>query len=967
MAALSAILALPASASIIHRYSFEGTDQSNGTAVRDSVGTANGQILGTGAYYDGAGQLVLPGGTSSSATADLISGYVDLPNHIINVLDNVTFETWITWQGSGAWQRIFDLGTSAAGEDVSNGGGNYLFLSPAGDVNLRFAVREPVNGTEPVQLTAAAPLSTGEEICITVTYDYANNAARMFSNGVLVVKGPANVALKDINDVNNWLGRSQWGDPMFQGSYNEFRIYDTALNPIEVAASYLSGPGTPDTSAAKLGAIQAVHLQVIAPSMTLADKQTVSSTVDFDNASGIALLGVSGVTYASDKQSVAKVSAAGEVEAVGIGTANLSVTYGGKTDVVSVSVKGRQQGLATAGTLYVDLRASDEASDTAIWPNHAGAGDFSATGAPVYVADVAGTGLAGVQFTGTDAYAGPASVEDIEGGSNRSIEVWAYNPSLADEETLVAWGHRGGGPDRSNMSFNYGANGTWGAVGAWGDDVGWNGAPAAGQWHYLVYTYDGAKNVKVYSDGLLKNTKTLGSDLVTFAGFPIRIGAQAEPSGVDFDFGQALTGYIAAVRVHGGLLSGNDVANNFIYGIEGTAPGDLQGVDLKLSSTTLVGPRAYATSTVKANYANRKYLDVMGFSTFTSSDPTVATVDTVGRVVAVGVGSATITANYQGAQGTQVVTVIAPPDLALKHRYSFGESEGSTSVKDSVGTADGVIKGAGAAFTGAGQLTLPGGTSSSAAADSISGYVDLPNGIVSSLANVTFEAWVTWQGSGSWQRIFDFGTSNGGEDVSDGNGAYFFLCPQGDANLRFALRDPATGAEPTQLTSSRPLTAGEEIYLAATYNFNNNVAVLYSNAVQVATGTATVPPSAIKDVNNWLGRSQWGDPMFQGSYNEFRIWEGTLSAEQVAANFAAGADTIPDASPKPVLSIAQTGTSVVIGWPSTASGFSLESSATIGAGAVWSAVDTSAAVVVPPQKQLTVPAQAAARFYRLKK
>ena len=117
----------------------------------------------------------------------------------------------------------------------------------------------------------------------------------------------------------------------------------------------------------------------------------------------------------------------------------------------------------------------------------------------------------------------------------------------------------------------------------------------------------------------------------------------------------------------------------------------------------------------------------------------------------------------------------------------------------------------GATFDGAGKLALPGGTLSSANAETIAGYVDLPNGIISSLVNATFEAWVTWDGSGSWQRIFDFGASGGGEDISNGNGAYLFMSPQGDANLRFAARDPRTGAEPTQLTSAAPVATGTEV------------------------------------------------------------------------------------------------------------------------------------------------------------
>ena len=39
-----------------------------------------------------------------------------------------------------------------------------------------------------------------------------------------------------MDDVNNWLGRSPWGDPLFDGSIDEFRIYDTALSAAEVAS-----------------------------------------------------------------------------------------------------------------------------------------------------------------------------------------------------------------------------------------------------------------------------------------------------------------------------------------------------------------------------------------------------------------------------------------------------------------------------------------------------------------------------------------------------------------------------------------------------------------------------------------------------------------------------------------------------------------------------------------------------------
>ncbi len=970
-AVLSAVaLTSAAQASLVHRYSF--SEQPEATTTKDSVGTADGVIKGNGAYFDGAGHLSLPGGTSSNAGQGDIAGYVDLPNHIINVLTNVSFETWVTWDqsGSSAWQRIFDFGTSSGGEDISNGDGNYLFFSPQGDANLRFAVRDPITGVELSQTTGPAPLASGTEVCLTITYDYDLNIARLYSNAVLQATSKAPIALKSINDVNNWLGRSQWGDPMFMGTYNEFRIYDTALTPQEVGASYLSGPATPSTDPVLLGTLDAVHLTIPKTDMTEQDTQNVVATVDYQNVKALPLGGVVGATYQSDKPSVLTVDAKGTVTAASPGTAKVTLAFGGKTDSVTVTVKARQTGLTVAGTLYVDLRASDlKTGDTTTWPNRAGTGDFTSAGEATYVADVVGTGVAGIQFASAGSpFEGPATPSDLDGGSDSSIEVWAYNPALADEETLVAWGRRGG-PDGSNMSFNYGANATYGAVGHWGSpDMGWNGSPPAGQWHYLVYTYDGVNTARVYSDGALKYEETFSAPLAIHAGFPIRIAAQTVSAGDGYDAGQEFTGYLAMVRVHGGQLSAVDIANNFLFGPNLVDPGALESISLQSSYDTLYGVRDFATATVKADYANRKGMLVTAFSTLTSSDPSTITVDAAGTLVALKEGSAVITATYKGKSATKTVQVVAPPALALKHRYSFGEAAGSTTTKDSVGTADGQIKGTGATFDGQGVLSLPGGGSSSATPDLIAGYVDLPNGILSQLRNVSFETWVTWEGSGAWQRIFDFGTSDQGEDISSGNGNYFFLTPQnGGGFLHFSVRDPVTQAEPAPVVNTAALGINEEIYLAITYNFNANVAMMYSNAVLVATNLAPISPKVINDVNNWLGRSQWGDNMFQGKFDEFRIWEGALGKDDVAASYAAGPNTLPVTSPKPTLTVAMSSGKVVIGWPSSAVGFALQSTPALGASAQWTAVDTSTATEAAGQTKLTVTPSGLGLYYRLTK
>jgi len=225
--------------------------------------------------------------------------------------------------------------------------------------------------------------------------------------------------------------------------------------------------------------------------------------------------------------------------------------------------------LAGAGTLYVDLRATDASAGTSTWKNNGTLGAFTRVGSPSKVANVLGSGIPGVQFSGIgQAYNGPNSVAGIEGGSPRTVEVWAWNPALAEEETTVSWGHRE--EVLRNMALNFGNNTSWGAATHWGDDVGWGAAPpTAGAWHHLVYTYS-ANVTAVFIDGVRTNTKTLGGPLNTFAGEPINIACQRDTAnGTRSLF---FSGYLNSVRIHGGVLTDAQIAANASFGPFGTPP-----------------------------------------------------------------------------------------------------------------------------------------------------------------------------------------------------------------------------------------------------------------------------------------------------------------------------------------------------------------------------------------------------------
>ncbi len=196
------------------------------------------------------------------------------------------------------------------------------------------------------------------------------------------------------------------------------------------------------------------------------------------------------------------------------------------------------QSIEIAGELFVDLDAATLSPGDTIWTNPGTYEDFVAAGNPVVgaIEDGNGNSTPAVIFDGASAFynSDEWAPEGLTGPDpTRSIEVWALNENIADEETLVAWGRRGGG-DGTNMSFNYGANPLFGAVGHWGaPDLGWDdagGAPERNKWHHLVYTFD-EETTRVYSDGELWNEENvidLGLLLNTHVDAGIAIGSQWE-------------------------------------------------------------------------------------------------------------------------------------------------------------------------------------------------------------------------------------------------------------------------------------------------------------------------------------------------------------------------------------------------------------------------------------------------------
>lgn len=528
--------------------------------------------------------------------------------------------------------------------------------------------------------------------------------------------------------------------------------------------------------------------------------------------------------------------------------------------LVAAGLVGTAQAqLEIAGSVLISLDATSlPVGPVSSAPNTGdSAGVFEGIGGTVNVAPVHGNGTKAFIFNGNSqpvlqhrvSVGGAIQSPDagLVGGSDCTIEAWVINPAIEREETILAWGRRGG-PDGSNMSFNYGWDARFGAVGHWGSpDIGWDsafdadvnppGIPLSGVWHHLVYTYDGTTQ-RLYADGVLKNQENVALNIHGIP--PITIGGQLvnDAGGIEPNLRASMA--IGRVRIHQGALSPAQVLNNY---------------------------------------------------------------------------------NFERADFNNGGASIPVPE----HRYPFNNAAGpvgsGTVMVDTIAGANGTLIGTGANATGT-RVTIPGG-----APTSTSAYIDLPNGMLSKHSTdnggsgqVTFEGFIKITGNQSWSRVMDFGSSSGGvngEVTGSGGGGegrdYLFYAAQEGGNTfrhNVTLRNAdntggsATGPEVTVGGSGYEVHQfNRDLHFAITWHEASGDVRVYENGTQVQAGNVNPGAgnrmSAIRDVNVWLGRSNWApnDNLMQGEFDEFRVYNTVLTPEQVFRSFEASAAQLPVAEP----------------------------------------------------------------------
>jgi len=538
--------------------------------------------------------------------------------------------------------------------------------------------------------------------------------------------------------------------------------------------------------------------------------------------------------------------------------------------------------LESGALIDIDLTTAELGPLPTITNNGSLSGDFEAEFDVPNVETI--DGVNAVTLDGfNDWYVGPDSTP-LTGDADRSIEAWVWNPSVPAEETIIAWGRRGG-PDATNWSMLYGNHATWGALGGWGVSADLpfqqgGGAPSINEWHHLVLTYDGQSNERsIYVDGELSNSENDGSTFNTHetdtngTPLPIVIGNQNENNGTRIDALSAELS-IAKLKVHDYSLTFDEVQESF---------------DASRSTFGKGGPRI-SSFLASANPINEN--DTVTLTWDIAGAESISIDNEIGDVTNLDeieiqpeeTTSYTITAtDSEGASQEKGLTIYIIGKASLIHQWTFDENGGAgTTLIDSIGDADGTIvnQGPNDGTVSDGQVTLSGGGKNE------TDYVRFPSNLVSSLSNMSIETWSTQHSSQNWSRVFSVGSST--------NNVFHMSFSRGTNINQNEIRWNAAADIMLQDVGGAPTNPiDEQVHWVLSVNDvggpNGETQItIFKNGEEVGSETTTNDLSGLDDSDFFLGRSQWGDDTANASWDEFRIYDGLLTSEQIKSNAESG-------------------------------------------------------------------------------
>ncbi len=468
--------------------------------------------------------------------------------------------------------------------------------------------------------------------------------------------------------------------------------------------------------------------------------------------------------------------------------------------------------------------------------------------------------------------------------------------------------------------------------------------------HCYAATVNNAGIMALYIDGEYQGDVTLGT---AFASNSLaNISTEFARIGFGYPVDGLWSGAIDELRIRNDALSAFELAVNNALGpndISGD-PGTLTNAFVSVSETNVI-TETTGQATLTLEYAIGTFdLTKDPALTWTSSDESVLTITDAGSYLGVSDGFATVTATWDGTPYMSVninVSSGTPKPITLKYWWDFEEGSGN-SVTDSVAGAVGTIVNSNFAWVVGddGGVDLFGGAASqdydpsfNPSTNNPGSFIDLPNGIISGLSNAaTIEVVYEADDAGIWQRVWDFGIADTYTENEVGlAGPDIFLASTGASGgprIALSTNDPGYSFE-VNWNALDATVPGKLMHVVWTYDSDDLLTKMYVNGNQdvvSALASNAYHLSQLQDLNNWIGRAQYGgDPLFNGKIYDLRIYNGIMTAAEVAARWAEiGGGGVLD--PYAIQSISVAGGNVTLMWDSQAGAtYNILSKSTLGA------------------------------------
>jgi hypothetical protein len=166
-------------------------------------------------------------------------GFVNLPPSVFAGATDITIATWVKITTAITWEKLIDVGIDAHRTTATTSGGIYMCMAPTTS-GKTFAIA--TNGIQEEQ-DLAAPSTLGTSNGWThLAVVLGSSSEILYVNGAAVTT-TTSVTLrpKDLGAIDYaFIGRSQFtSDTTFDGTVDEFRVYNRALSAAEVQALYL--------------------------------------------------------------------------------------------------------------------------------------------------------------------------------------------------------------------------------------------------------------------------------------------------------------------------------------------------------------------------------------------------------------------------------------------------------------------------------------------------------------------------------------------------------------------------------------------------------------------------------------------------------------------------------------------------------------------------------------------------------